>query len=136
MGANATSAVAELDVRNLHIDQRQVYIHASLTPADERQTVDSIVFLAEPRELQLPDPLLQARVEQGEGGVYVTLQPRYFAAYVWLSAPALGPLQWEDNFFHLQADEHRTVQVTGVAHLKAETFLPALRVRTLDQRLP
>jgi beta-mannosidase len=128
-GPNAAARVACMSLNELSADPREVFVHASLAPDSSQPDVENILFLAEPKELRLPVPGLQVTVGESDHGPAIKLEARQFAAYIWLSAPRLGPLAWSDNFFHLLPGHPQMVSVSG--DIEVEKLRERLRVRTL-----
>jgi beta-mannosidase len=127
--ANAAARVARMPLDELSIDPRDIFVHALLTMDSGHPEVENTLFLAEPKELHLPDPGLKVAVEESDHGPEVTIEARQFAAYVWLSAPGPDPLAWSDNFFHLLPDRPQRVFIDG--DIEVDTLRERLQVRTL-----
>ncbi|MBV9278757.1 MAG: glycoside hydrolase family 2 protein, partial [Chloroflexi bacterium] len=132
LGANGAGGVTRLSLRDIPVDPRDLYVQASLSSGERQACVDAITFLAEPKDLRLPDPQLQTAVEETDQGPAVTLQTDRFAAYVWLAAPGLGRVQWADNFFHLLPGQQHTVPVIHPPGISVEEMRERLKVRILN----
>lgn len=133
---NATGIAGYLSLAGLGVDCRDIYVHAVLRSGDPSIDAEAVSFLAEPRDLRLPDPQIHVTINDSARGQAVTLEARRFAAYVWLTAPDLPGLHWSDNFFHLRAGESRTVIVTLPDHADIRDLGRTLTVRTLNDSLP
>jgi beta-mannosidase len=132
--ANAAKHVASIEPQ-LGSEPRDLYLRADLVGSAGIRA-QNLLFFAEPKDLRLLDPRLSFRVEPGAHGPSVVLAAQAFAAFVWLSAPGLGALNWSDNFFHLAPGETRSVTV-GAGHVSAEALSARLQIRTLfDPRRP
>ncbi len=139
IAANGTGVVAALDLDAAAGREREVIVCADFLPDAESAgaATSNLLFLAEPKDLALPDPGLQVTVEeQDEEAFLVRVTAKRFAPYVWLSlsdtAEESGIVEWTDNFLHLRAGE--TVELlmytSGLLQSPAEAR-SRLRIRTL-----
>lgn len=140
VAANAAGIVARLDLAGAAGQERDGFIHAVFTPDgdDGAEPAENFMFLAEPKDLRLADPGVQARMERDEAGRFaVTVSARRFAPYVWLrltdGANDLHPGGlWSDNFFHLQPGQSRRLTLEPQFPTQSlEDALSRLTVRTL-----
>lgn len=91
---------------------------------------ENLVLFAVPKELELPNPGLQAKTEESDGGFLVTLQSQKPALWTWLELDG-ADAKYSDNFVHVTADTPRTIMVKPATELNKEDFSKALRVRNL-----
>ncbi|HET6382477.1 MAG TPA: glycoside hydrolase family 2 protein [Armatimonadota bacterium] len=134
--ANGTGPVATIDLSSAQGRERDVYLHARFEAEDEIQAAENYLFLAEPKDLRLPDPGLEARVEryaQHPGNWTLTIKARRFAAYVWWRFDGVtyqDDSPSTDNFFHLRPGEEK---IMGLGDLEAieDEISGRLRVRSL-----
>ncbi|MBC8143695.1 MAG: hypothetical protein H7Y38_19880, partial [Armatimonadetes bacterium] len=144
VGANAISAdieplltapLPDAVTRN----RDKFYFHAVLIAPDGVSVVaQNILFLDEPKHLQLPQANLHTETVDGENGaMIITVHAEQFAAFVHLrldglvGANGLVPVL-SDNGFHLLPGETRTVTVTHLpAGTTTQTVAERLSVRHL-----
>ena len=131
--ANAASVAATFELEEALGQERDVYAYARFVSEDGAVTADNFLLLAEPKDLRTTDPGLTLAVAQEDGGYAVTVTAKRFAPYVWLHRADDVPLAGlEDNFFHLQPGETRTLTVVPDDTLKTpEDLRGRLVVRTL-----
>jgi beta-mannosidase len=132
LAANRTARVAGVDLAELPADPRDVFVHVSLDSENGQPPAENTAFLVEPKDLNLRDPQLQAAIVETDRGRAVRLEAARFAAYVWLFAPGLEPLEWADNFFHLLPGQPRIVPIHGEMRPGAEALREHVRIRTLS----
>lgn len=139
--ANATNpgALLTVPVSETTIENRlDLFVHAQLTSPDGIILGENILFLGEPKELNLSNPNLTINTEPGENNtVTITLQPESFAAFVHLrldgllSPNGLVP-QFSDNGFHVLPGEQKTVTITHLpTNTTRDTVTERLSVRHL-----
>ena len=117
--ANATSVAASFELEEALGQERDVYTYARFVSEDGAVTADNFLLLAEPKDLRTADPGLTLAVAQEDGDYVVTVMAKRFAPYVWLRRSDNVPLAGlEDNFFHLQPGETRTLTVVPDDTLK------------------
>ena len=118
--------------------EKEMFVHALYTREQGTQ-LEKFLFLAEPKDLLLPDPGLQVKVEQlTETRVEVQLKTEKFAPYIWLrldhpekSVFNKRELIFSDNFFHLRPLQEKTVFLeTNWMKISAQQISQALRVRS------
>jgi beta-mannosidase len=140
VGANATQAVARLDLSGVAGRERDLYVYASFTPAAETAIPPSenFLLLAEPKDLRLADPGINVRIERAEDGLFaVTVSAKRFAPYVWLRLndhpdDRHPGGRWSDNFFHLRPGQSRRLTLAPQSPTQSvEDALSRLTVRTL-----
>ncbi|MFM7321034.1 MAG: glycosyl hydrolase 2 galactose-binding domain-containing protein [Armatimonadota bacterium] len=86
----------------------EVVAHAQLVADDRTVIGESFLFLAEPKDLRLPDPGLKVRIE---GGV-ATITAERFAAFTTLRFRGMDPQPTlSDNGFHILPGTARTVRI-------------------------
>lgn len=86
----------------------EVVAHAQLVGDDRGVLGESFLFLAEPKDLRLPDPGLKIQVENG----VVTVHSERFAAFVTLRVRGVERQpHWSDNGFHLLPGASRTIRL-------------------------
>jgi beta-mannosidase len=140
--ANAASgAVTNLPVPPLVTkDERvtEVFVHATFTGPNGDLLAENFRFLAEPKDLRLPDPSLSWEIsdvdEEGDTAT-LTISARRFAPFVFLrlAMEATGtrlPV-WSDNWFHLAPGQTRVVTLDLPAGITASALRAGLRVRSL-----
>jgi len=132
--ANVAAQVAAFSIAAATGQERDVYVSARFTSEDGIVSADNLLWLAEPKDLRLADPGLTVTIHsQDEYAYAVTITAKRFAPYVWLrrsdNVPLLGI---EDNFFHLQPGETRTLTVAKDDTLKtADELRGRILARTL-----
>ena len=132
--ANAASIAASFELTEALNREQEVYAYAQFVSEEDAQTADNYLFLAEPKDLRLAEPGLTVTVSVPNAyGYDITITAKRFAPYVWLRRSDNVPLAGlEDNFFHLQPGETRTLKVTKDETLKTgEDLRGRLLVRTL-----
>jgi len=132
--ANAAAVAATFDAAIGLERAREVFVSTRFTSSDWTVTAENILFLAEPKDLQLSDPGLSVTIMEGDRDTFsVQVTAKRFAPYVWLHRADNVPLEGlEDNFFHLKPGETRELTVTKHETLKTVEDLRArLVVRTL-----
>jgi len=132
MDPNSTGAVATFPLDDATGHEHETYLLASFSSAASKGPCETVLFLAEPKNLRLPDPRLKTEVMDVEAGLAVRVEAEAFAPYVWLSLANAGPVQWEDNFFHLGPGESRIVLLQPERPMTPPEVSERLRVRTLD----
>jgi beta-mannosidase len=133
--ANAASGpVASLEVPTFATHhETDVFVHATFTTPGG-VLAENFLFLAEPKDLRLPDPGLGWEVtEPRNGEAVLTVTTHRFAGYVWLYVEGLRePADLSDNWFHLAPGQTRGVRVTNLPlDLDADALRARLRVRHL-----
>nr|MDQ2732338.1 hypothetical protein [Armatimonadota bacterium] len=151
--ANGTAAVAELDLTEVAGQERDIYVAARFEQ-DEHSKVrtvsepfeygedENLLFLAEPKDLRLPDAGLHVTATGfGEGrsdkGFTLQFTAKRLAPYVWWRVPGrmaeAGEPPWVDNFFHLEAGQTRSFNVyfDGEDIQTVDDLLGRLQVRSL-----
>ena len=88
---SSAGPVARPGLGDLDVDPRDVFVHAWLTDGDTLPRAESILFLAEPRDLKLPQPQIQVSCRDTDRGPSVTLEAHRFAQR-FDRAPAIGAL--------------------------------------------
>jgi beta-mannosidase len=117
--------------------ETETFVHARFTPTVHANAAENLLFLAEPKELELDDPELGIELlEHEESGFLIALTARRFAANIWLqidladtedSLPTLS-----DNFFHLRAGDSKVVHVEETDTIDSvESLAERLTVRSL-----
>jgi hypothetical protein len=88
--------------------ERETFVHAEFTPDESSlgAVEPDFFLLAEPKDLNRPDPGLKIDVRETDGDAYlVTVTAERFAPYVWLRLHGkpewIGKIEWSDNFFPL-----------------------------------
>ncbi len=126
--------IADLDAKplleNYHAHDLMIWAWAS-----EGETVLSRnwVPLARPKHLSLADPQIKTEVESTPEGTVIHLSCEKPAPYVVLSLKN-EDAWFDDNFFHLHPDEHRTIKVTHGPSI--DVIRQQLNVRSLSNWMP
>jgi beta-mannosidase len=140
IAANATEAVARLDISVTQGHERDACVYAVFTPHedDALAPVENFLFLAEPKDLRLADPGVTLHLERGEDNLFaVTVSAKRFAPYIWLRltdqpGDAFPGGRWSDNFFHLRPGQSRRITLCPQTPTQSiEDALSRLTVRTL-----
>ncbi|MCW3059407.1 MAG: Beta-galactosidase/beta-glucuronidase, partial [Capsulimonas sp.] len=135
--ANAAAIVRTMGLDAAQGRERSSLLHARFTPADGSPAAESILLLAEPKELELEAPTIHVRHERtGENEIAVTLASETFAPYVWLRHGDDTPLAASDNFFHLLPGEAKTVVITSNCPCGGADLAEKLVIRTLADHAP
>ena len=113
LGANVVAAVATFDLSPGLSRACEVFVSARFTSSDGTASAENILLLAEPKDLKLSDPGLSVVItENGASEFSVQLSAKRFAPSIWLRRSDNLPLEGlEDNFFHLQPGETRTLTI-------------------------
>ncbi len=120
VGANGAAEVASFTLSAALGKEREVYVYSQFTTEDGTVTADSLLLLAEPKDLKIADPALAVTVAEEDDGFVLTVTAQRFAPYVWLRRFDNGPLaQISDNFFHLRPGETRTLTLPKSADLQS-----------------
>jgi len=129
---NSASLIGEFALAAAQGREREAYVHGEFLPTQELPThgLTNLMFLAEPKDLHLPDPGLRVEVEDdGKEHFLVKLSADSLAPYLWLRLTGQqqpSPLTaWEDNFFHLLPGQTRTIKLR-----KSDTLDTPEAVRT------
>jgi beta-mannosidase len=134
VGENTAAEVAACSLAAAAGQERSVFLSARFDAHDGRDLAENLLFMAEPKDLLLPDPEIAMEVTAGEPCT-VKLTARRFAGYVWLRRLDNRPLGrglCEDNYFHLRAGESRTIEApTAGGPVSAAELRNLLVVRTL-----
>jgi hypothetical protein len=139
VGPNCAAMIGEFALAAARGREREVYLHGELHPAQELSApgLTNLIFLAEPKELRLPEPRLSVEVEEGDEGHFrLKLSADALAPYLWLRLAGdqePHPLcVLEDNFFHLLPGRVRTVKLRRSEALDtAEAVRARLALRSL-----
>jgi beta-mannosidase len=129
--ANAASGVP---VATLDTPAGAALACALLTGTDGTTLAESILFVAEPKNLRLPDPGLAIDVAEVQAGTAtLTVRAERFAGYVRLRFGGLERQPaFSDNWFHLLPGHARTITVSGLpATLSTDDLRARLHVRHL-----
>jgi beta-mannosidase len=90
----------------------------------------NLVLFALPKEYNLADPALDARVDETADGFEVTIAARNPALWVWTGLQE-ADAKFSDNFFHLAPDAPQKILVQPKSSLTKNDFMQQLRVRSL-----
>jgi len=137
-GANSAAMICRFEIGQSKGIERQVYVHGALilcSDTEESAATENILFLSEPKELEAPETYITADISDlGGERMVVTLSTESFAPYVWLRLKDDAILDIEDNFFHLQPGERRSliitksVNVASAGELREQLIISALNV--------
>ncbi|MCS7351239.1 MAG: glycoside hydrolase family 2 protein [Anaerolineae bacterium] len=94
-----------------------------------------VELFAPEKDLDLPDPQLNAALQASGAEVRITLRARALARFVTLSLEGADVI-FSDNFFDLPAGRARSVQAPLPAGWTPEAFRRSLRIRTLADIRP
>ena len=134
VGANVAAVVATFDISAGLNRPREVFVSARFTSSDGTASAENILLLAEPKDLKLSDPGLSVVITENSASAFsVQLSAKRFAPSVWLRRSDNLPLEGlEDNFFHLQPGETRTLTIAKNETLQTvEDLRGRLVARTL-----
>jgi beta-mannosidase len=98
-------------------DLSQIYVSATLR-ADGEEISRNLTYLVPTLQVHLPAAKITLEVLAAGDGADVTVQSSALARSVYLDAGA-ADVQFSDNYFDLQANESRTVHVTGTSDVQA-----------------
>jgi beta-mannosidase len=90
----------------------------------------NLVLFALPKEYELADPGLDARINQTADGFEVTIATRNPALWVWAGLQD-ADADYSDNFFHLAPGAPKKILVRPASSLTKDEFARQLRVRSL-----
>ena len=130
--ANGAGMIGALDVSSFKLHARDVYVYARFEPYWDLgiPEVENHLFLAEPKDLRLPDPGITAEIAEITEGFHLILNTQRFAPYVWWRFDGIRAPFANDNHFHLHAGQSRTIQFecdgASIEELRA-----TLRIRSL-----
>jgi beta-mannosidase len=134
IGANSAAPVAEFNLTKVAGRELNTYVLAEFQSRSGPSS-NNILLLAEPKMLELSEPGLALSVDEGVGGkLAITVSARRFAPYVWLRRSDDAPLAVDDNFFHLQPGESRSVSTAAPNRMTAAELEKLLVVRTLVEK--
>lgn len=91
---------------------------------------ENLVFLAPPKELELPNPEIQCEVTPSAEGFVVTLTAKNPALWVWLSMGE-EDARYSDNFVHLFPGSPKRIIVTTAKTMGLEGFKKNLHIMSL-----
>jgi beta-mannosidase len=132
--ANTATQVGEISVASVKAHERAVYVSARFEPHWEIGVPNpaNLCFLAEPKDLRLGEPALAADVTESGHKFALTLTAKRFAPYVWWRLEGQPGDPRSDNFFHLRANESRTIEVPRSPDIRSVAdFRSRLRLRSL-----
>ncbi len=134
--ANGTAVVGTFELGRVRGHERDVYVYARFEPYWDLGLgpIENYLFLAEPKDLRLPDPGLSIAVTSGDDrGFALTLAAQRFAPSLWWRLDGMSQgCRTEDNFFHLRATQSRTLHIPrGAPILTPDDLRSRLRLRTL-----
>jgi len=139
VGPNSAAKVGDLTLAAAQGRETEVFVTGEFAPTQDlpAQGLSNTLFLAEPKDLDLPDPGLAVEVADADDHHFaVTLSAKSLAPYLWLrldGEPEPSPLTlWEDNFFHLHPGETRTIKLRKSPTLDTPE---AVRTRLTIRRL-
>jgi beta-mannosidase len=95
----------------------QLYVSATLQVEGE-ETSRNLSYLTPTRQVQLPAAKISLEVAAAGDGADVTVHSSALARSVYLDAGSSN-IQFSDNYFDLQANESRTVHVSGSSDVQA-----------------
>ena len=99
--------------------------------ADGGATAQHVVFLARPKELNLPNPGLSIDVKTAGDGFDVTLTAQRPALWAWLTLDGDPDATLSDNFVHLDPAAPVTIRLTPSKPMNLDAVKSALRARSL-----
>lgn len=129
--ADTALEVVRIPLELSSLQRRTHYVWAQFK-GDGGESAESILLLAEPKQLLLTDAGLQWQLEPQGNGWALHLQAERFAPYVWLrlEEPLRG--HFSDNFFSLQPGERRSVLLVPEGAEPTESDVRrALTIRSL-----
>ena len=91
---------------------------------------ENLLYLCEPKHIELPTPSISLDTRDSEDGVVATLTSDTLALAVMLSLDGVDS-EWSDNFFNLVPGEPRDIVIRPASPLTAAQLTPLLRFRTL-----
>ena len=133
--ANAATRVAELPLGLAAGRERELYVSATFCETDDKDLLRAQLFLAEPKDLLLPDPGLKVTIgDEDRETLHVKLETEELAAAVWLHVDSglESPPEFSDNFFTIEPGETVVVYVSKTETASDPVALQDnLKIRTL-----
>ncbi len=131
--ARTSRRLATLNMRSwrrTHGDERLI-LEAALLDDQDRILSENALFWARPKHLELRDPGLSLRVEDGaDGGFRVRVKARRPALWVWLELED-GDARFSDNFLHVFPGRPARLDVRPARPLALEELRRRLRLYSL-----
>ncbi len=91
---------------------------------------ENLVLFALPKEYELANPALDARVDETGDGYQVTITAQNPALWVWADLEN-ADAKYSENFFHLGPSAPRKILIQPKSPLAKDNFINQLRVRSL-----
>ena len=123
--------VTDAPLYEVHVELMDSFTSRITPEIFQGKTVsDNLVLFALPKEYQLPDPHLDARVDDTSDRYQVSVTSQNAALWVWLGLDN-ADANYSDNFFHLMPGASRKILVQPWSKLSRADFVNQLRVRRL-----
>jgi len=136
--ANSAARVLELSLELAAGREKELYISASFSEDDDKELLRAHMFLAEPKDLLLPDPGLKVTIgDEDRETLRVEVETEELAASVWLSVDSSldAPPEFSDNFFHIEPGESVVIYISKTETASDPVALQDnLKIRTLATR--
>jgi beta-mannosidase len=149
--ANGVSLIGKIDLSGAKGKERESYVYASFKSQADGYTVgahdgpeefvsgwelaaDNLLFLAEPKDLQVADPGVSFEVREEGSQCVISLQAKRLAPYVWIEIEqdaGTDRIQLSDNFFHLRPGETKYVQLARASGVRPSDVAGRIKIRTL-----
>jgi len=98
---------------------------------DGRRVSTNLVHFARPKQMELPEPRIRAKIRETKSGVFnIRLTAQRPALWAWLALDH-GDARWSDNFFHLQPGVPEHLIAMPKRRMTASEFRRRLRVQSL-----
>ncbi|HEX5323718.1 MAG TPA: glycoside hydrolase family 2 protein [Capsulimonadaceae bacterium] len=134
--ANGTALIGKMDLSAANGKERESYVYAEFRSKDggNKLTGDAHLFLAEPKDLELPNAGVSFTLREDGGTCVLSLQAKRFAPYVWIEVEqekATEQIELSDNFFHIRPNETKEVSLSRPAGVRLNDVLGRIHLRTL-----
>lgn len=114
-----------------HIGKRNSLLWVAFV-VDDTVVSQNLVLFARPKHLFLQDPQLAYEVVRlGNGRFQVTLTAQKPSLWTWLTLTEIDA-RYSDNFFHLQANERKTIIISTAPHIQLEEVKAQLNIQSLN----
>ena len=132
IGPQSSREIANVDLSDLLQEKGagDLLIWLYFEGDDAKVLSENLVFFGRPKSLKLQNPQIQTHAQLQGDGFLVTLTAQKTALWTWLSLES-GDATYDDNFFHLRANEPRQILVTPASPLSLAEFEARIRVHSL-----